>query len=189
RMGKRMLHAASLIYDGEPGTPVPPPTEIGRKAYNLTRLAAVVREMGPEVAVPRWIVVPVGAADRIDFAGRAWPTSPEAAAAYKAEIETCALPEEFRAALLGALERAGLRAARLAVRSSAVEEDGAAASFAGQFCTVLGVNPGEDGAPLCNALRKVWASALDPRVLAHRVRKLSNAECGMRNAEYRTERS
>ena len=53
----------------------------------------------------------------------------------------------------------------LAVRSSAVDEDSADASHAGQFATVLGVRPGD---ALEDALRACWASAFSKRVRAYR---------------------
>ena len=53
----------------------------------------------------------------------------------------------------------------VAVRSSAVDEDGGAASFAGINDTVLGVR-GEAG--LLDAVRHCWASAFSPRALAYR---------------------
>lgn len=54
-----------------------------------------------------------------------------------------------------------------AVRSSAVDEDGAQASFAGQHLTVLGVRRATD---LLDAVRDVHASAHEPSVLAYRAR-------------------
>ncbi len=53
----------------------------------------------------------------------------------------------------------------LAVRSSAVAEDGAEASHAGQFATVLGVQVGD---ALEDALRVCWSSAFGARVRAYR---------------------
>lgn len=51
-----------------------------------------------------------------------------------------------------------------AVRSSGVDEDGGQHSFAGQFETELFVDQND----LENAIRKVWLSAFDTRVLAYR---------------------
>ena len=59
------------------------------------------------------------------------------------------------------------RRARLAVRSSAVGEDGADASFAGQHATKLNVTT----ASLGDAVRAVWASARSESAMAYRVRR------------------
>ncbi len=54
----------------------------------------------------------------------------------------------------------------LAVRSSAIGEDGARASFAGQHATVLGVDAGG----VAQAIERVRASASEPGALAYRAR-------------------
>lgn len=69
------------------------------------------------------------------------------------------------AAARGSLAELGARA--VAVRSSAIGEDGATASFAGQHLTRLGVRS-EDA--LIDAVRAVWASARAPSALAYRAR-------------------
>ena len=63
--------------------------------------------------------------------------------------------------------RSTLGLAMLAVRSSAVGEDGAGASFAGQHSTVLDVR-GRDA--LRAAIRQVWDSGHTPSALAYRAR-------------------
>jgi pyruvate,water dikinase len=60
-----------------------------------------------------------------------------------------------------AVQRLG--AQRIAVRSSASVEDGQAASWAGQFETVLGVPPQE----VARAVEQCWQSACSPRVKAY----------------------
>src|SRR5439155_1687768 len=55
----------------------------------------------------------------------------------------------------------------LAVRSSAVDEDGAEASFAGQHMTLLNV-PGVDGVK--DALREIWWSANSDSAITYRQR-------------------
>ena len=62
--------------------------------------------------------------------------------------------------------------ARLAVRSSAVGEDGSDASFAGQHATKLNVTT----ASLGDAIRAVWASARTASAIAYRVRQQLPAE-------------
>lgn len=78
------------------------------------------------------------------------------------------LPEELRAALHAAWQRleasAGVGLA-ISVRSSAVSEDSAAHSFAGQYRTVLNVT---GVAALEQAFREVVASAFGARVIAYR---------------------
>src|SRR3954468_18242606 len=55
----------------------------------------------------------------------------------------------------------------LAVRSSCVDEDGAAASFAGQHLTVLNV-PAADG--VADAVREIWWSANSDSAITYRKR-------------------
>jgi len=62
---------------------------------------------------------------------------------------------------------AALAGRALAVRSSAVGEDSAAASFAGQHMTRLGIRSVETG---LDALRAVWTSGQHPGALAYRER-------------------
>lgn len=55
----------------------------------------------------------------------------------------------------------------VAVRSSAIDEDGASTSFAGQHTTVLGVRTLD---AVLDAVREVWAEALSEHALQYRVR-------------------
>ncbi len=112
------------------------PRRLGGKAANLARLEAL------GVAVPTWIVILAPAPG--DAAREAEP----------------------RAELAAALRDAGLDGRLLAVRSSAVGEDEAGASFAGQFETVLGV-PGGDPEAVWAAVRTVRESASSERVAAY----------------------
>lgn len=110
-------------------------TVVGAKAANLSRLAAAYR-------VPPGFMIPARPADE--------PPSSELWAA---------IVEAYHALA------AGLDDPAVAVRSSAVDEDGDAASFAGQHATVLGVR-GEDA--LRDAVLEVLASAVTPAALAYR---------------------
>ncbi|QSQ15029.1 PEP/pyruvate-binding domain-containing protein [Myxococcus landrumensis] len=76
------------------------------------------------------------------------------------------LPPEVSAPLRAALVELG--GGPVAVRSSGVEEDGAAASFAGQFETVLDVRGPE---ALEAAVRRCWASSLGERVRLYAKRR------------------
>ncbi|HTE17203.1 MAG TPA: PEP/pyruvate-binding domain-containing protein, partial [Armatimonadota bacterium] len=75
-------------------------------------------------------------------------------------------PASLRAEVWEALGRQGLQGKPLAVRSSALVEDGQAHSYAGQFRTALGVLPG-DQAALWEAILEVQASGASDTVLAY----------------------
>lgn len=68
---------------------------------------------------------------------------------------------------LAGLGRAGDEPPRLAVRSSGIGEDGAAASYAGLHDTELGLGP-EDAVP---AVLRCWASLWSDRAIAYRTRR------------------
>lgn len=72
-----------------------------------------------------------------------------------------------RPAAVGALAALPVPAGRLAVRSSAIGEDSAAASFAGQHATMLNVGGEQE---LLEAVRAVWRSATTEAALAYRQR-------------------
>ncbi|CAN5417653.1 hypothetical protein BH24GEM3_BH24GEM3_26380 [soil metagenome] len=164
-----MILVDSWIYRPD-SQPLPSAAELGGKASNLLRL----REL--EVEVPAWIAIRAEAFDRLVLRERPWPRTPEEAVALQEEMRTLDLPEEFRGELSEALEEAGLRGKLLAVRSSAAQEDGASASFAGQFDSVLGVRVGEDGAALWDAVRQVWASAFSARAAIYSQQHLDAQE-------------
>lgn len=137
--------------------PAPGPAEIGGKAYHLARLARMA------LAVPPFFVLRAEALTRL-LGGAAPPETEEEAERARERAERAPLPGELREALREALKAVGH--GPLAVRSSAVGEDGARSSFAGQFETVLGVAPDED--EVWRAVRQVWASAFHPRAMAYR---------------------
>ncbi len=76
------------------------------------------------------------------------------------------LPNQLRPALAAALSKLG--APVVAVRSSAVAEDSASASYAGQYASVLGV--ANDTAAVAAAITRVVASASSDSVRAYRLR-------------------
>ena len=134
-----------LYWLGEPGAD--DPAAVGGKAANLSRLAAAY-------------TVPPGFA--------------LSAAAHARRIEGAegagALPEDLASAAAAAYAELGARRgsgaeAVVAVRSSAIDEDSAGASFAGIYTTLLNVRG--EGAVL-RAIASCWASAEDPRVAAYR---------------------
>jgi pyruvate,water dikinase len=77
------------------------------------------------------------------------------------------LPDELHAVIRAAYENLGPRIP-VAVRSSAVGEDGEAASFAGQQETFLNVR-GDDA--VARDVRECWASYFAPRALFYRAQK------------------
>jgi pyruvate,water dikinase len=98
------------------------------------------------------------------------------AAAARALVEAHSLPSWLADAVAeahaGLSRRTGRGAAlRVAVRSSAVSEDGHAASFAGQYETYLGVSGLDD---VLLHVRRCWASAFSAHALAYR-RRLGEA--------------
>jgi pyruvate, water dikinase len=88
------------------------------------------------------------------------------------------LERRARAAVADADARpnAGAGALRVAVRSSAVSEDGAGASFAGQYETYLGVS---GIAEVLGHIRKCWASGYSAHALEYR-RRLDRDSAGSR---------
>jgi pyruvate,water dikinase len=145
--------------------------ELGGKGHNLARLlalaAAAADPSRPQFRVPRFVVVTANAFDRWVTGDRPWPASEEDAERRRREVAALVVPAELATALRDALAAQCLTAATVAVRSSAAAEDGATASFAGQFETVLGV-PAADERALADALRAVWASAFLARAEAYR---------------------
>ena len=75
------------------------------------------------------------------------------------------LRREVSAAYARLAELTGLEQPAVAVRSSAVDEDGAATSFAGQHDTYLNIVGVE---AVCDAIVRCWASARAPRALDYR---------------------
>ncbi|MEO5616580.1 MAG: PEP/pyruvate-binding domain-containing protein, partial [Candidatus Eisenbacteria bacterium] len=149
------------VHAPRPGEPAPGRDAIGGKAAALAALAAVRGPGGAAPEVPRWVVLRTEA-----FAALA-PTGIGDGSDRRAAILAVQPPQELRTALRVALEAAGLWGRTAAVRSSAAAEDGASASFAGQYESVLGVplGPGDDA--LWDAIRRVWASAVSAHATAY----------------------
>ena len=134
-------------------------------------------------ALDRWLPAAARAELGRRFAGPAPGTGELARAAERARtlIESQPLPSWLAAAVGRAHARLEARtgqdaALRVAVRSSAVGEDGHSASFAGQYATYLGVS-GIDG--VLAHLRRCWASGFSARALAYRRRFGGEAAAGI----------
>lgn len=139
---------------------------VGGKALGLARLV----ERG--LPVPPGFVVPVEVFRAFLEQNGLW----DAARRGDPGLEQAVLAGRLDPGFAGELRRAAaVLGERLAVRSSAVDEDGAQASFAGQYESVLGVSPGDETEA---ALLRCWASAFGPRVRAYRA-GASGAPAGM----------
>lgn len=96
----------------------------------------------------------------------------EVSARARALIEDQPLPGWLSEAVISAHERLRSRTGlgqrlRVAVRSSAISEDGSSASFAGQYATFLGA---EDAEAVLRDIRKCWASGFTAHALHYRRR-------------------
>ncbi|MGE5517464.1 MAG: PEP/pyruvate-binding domain-containing protein [Bacteroidota bacterium] len=129
--------------------------QAGGKGWNLARLARY------GFPVPPGGVLPVSAWTR--FAAY---NGLDAADASAEQVAMGRMPPDLVDDIAQALDRLGLGEECLAVRSSAVAEDGATASFAGIHESVLNVR--KDGVPA--AIVRCWASAFGERARAYRQR-------------------
>ncbi len=150
------------------------PAALGGKAANLARL------MQFGFAVPEWSVIPTGVflstleaagvLDEVrDHLSRLDPANPahvrQTSLIIGDRIRQVPFSSSVRAELLEAYERQ-FKGGLVAVRSSAVGEDSATQSFAGQMDTFLFVK-GEEA--LLEAIRGCWASAFSERALSYRL--------------------
>jgi protein-tyrosine-phosphatase/phosphohistidine swiveling domain-containing protein len=151
---------------------------VGGKGAKLGEIAAVVAAAGG--VVPNGVALTVhayrafleeaGIAAQLERLGTDSRLSPdERAAQAKRLILTAKLDARSGVgrAILESLRAEGLDEALLAVRSSAVDEDGAEAAFAGAGDTHLYVAPDE---VLAN-VQEIWASLWNPRALLYRQTK------------------
>jgi pyruvate,water dikinase len=134
------------------------PFAVGGKAASLSRLAA-------RYPVPLGFALTTAVFDQ-DAASRGheWPEH--------ASEDALVLPAALRAAVLDAYTtlaaRCGLVNPAVAVRSSAVDEDGGDASFAGQHETYLNVVGPE---AVLDAIQRCWRSFTAPHALEYRRRQ------------------
>jgi pyruvate,water dikinase len=153
-------------------------TEVGGKCASLGELT------GAGIAVPDGFAVTVAAFDDVRAAGgigealdRLVEACEPGSSAALAEVRRQAaellgaaplpdgLADGVRAAYGELCRRAGRDDVPVAVRSSAVAEDGAAASFAGQQETYLWVRGADD---VLRRIRDCWASLYTPQAVAYR---------------------
>jgi phosphohistidine swiveling domain-containing protein len=152
--------------------------DLGGKGKSLVELARV-----PGVQVPAWFAVPATVfratataagvdtpiAEALARLAAIEPT-PAAIATCLAELEPLLarliVHGGLRAALTAAYQQLG--GGYVAVRSSALDEDGADASFAGQLDTSLFVKGGD---AIADAVAGCWRSAFSERSLVYRAQK------------------
>jgi len=142
-----------------------PRAAVGGKAANLAAMAAASFPVPPFFVVTSAALGEHMAANKIR-----WPDLGDArrVAAARKRIRTCPVPDAVAREVTAAYRRlapGGTGPAAVAVRSSAAAEDGADASFAGQFSSILNVVGDE---AVLDFLRECWASALSERSLAYR---------------------
>jgi phosphohistidine swiveling domain-containing protein len=137
--------------------------------------AAALARLGAEVSVPPWGAVEVECFDAMlqhdDIraarvqARQHLDAGDTAAAAVTMQdaISAFSVPKEVADRVAALLEQ--LDAPIVAVRSSAIDEDGSTHSYAGQFDTLLGVR---SAAAVIDAVRTCWASAFTERVMQYR---------------------
>ncbi len=151
--------------------------QLGGKARSLADLATIAG-----VRVPPWFAVPAdafvdalaaaGVADAIGAALAKLAAADDPRAAATACVDELApllaqvtAPPALRDEVRAALARLG--GGPVAVRSSALDEDGADSSFAGQHDTFLFV----DDAEVADAIARCWRSAFTERALFYRAFK------------------
>ncbi|MFP5503727.1 MAG: PEP/pyruvate-binding domain-containing protein [Candidatus Sericytochromatia bacterium] len=160
---------ASPIAGGDLGLP-----SIGGKAASLAAMEAA------GLPVPTWFALTTAAfaeglgpvLTRCDARLRALEAAPEHVAEVSAELRAAVLavepPEAIRQAITEALVRHFPPEADLAVRSSAVDEDGQAHAMAGLMDTFLHVR---GSAAVFDAVRACWASSYSERALRYRLQR------------------
>lgn len=150
------------------------PAMVGGKAANLSRL------LKTGISVPPGFAITTQAFNEIMGSEAVGPLVDRTIAAIEKganieELELLAnnirrtmqdtgLQEAFTSQLIDAFR--SLRATSVAVRSSATEEDGMTAAWAGQLETYLYIN---SEAALCSAVIDCWASLYSPRALTYRL--------------------
>ncbi|MCC6456817.1 MAG: phosphoenolpyruvate synthase [Caldilineaceae bacterium] len=149
----------TLVGPDHPASQQADPRLLGGKAAALARLYAA------GLPVPPYLVVTTTGA-RAAMEDAIWLQLGKAVDAQAAAValEGAALLTSVAAALEAALVKLAPGTAHFAVRSSAVEEDSGAHSFAGQLASFLNVPPAQVAARVVD----VWRSAFSSSVYAYR---------------------
>lgn len=153
--------SSPLIYDSSSCKDVPT-HRIGGKASGLMQLAA------KGFPVPAFYVIPAEALRQVlslDEYDTSQADALQIAAGMRQRIEAATINPHLVSAIQAAHQACFRGNPCVAVRSSAISEDGATYSFAGMYKSVLGINGQEE---LLSAIKRVWISAVSPRVIAYR---------------------
>jgi phosphoenolpyruvate synthase/pyruvate phosphate dikinase len=138
-----------------------PLDSVGGKAAALARLVYV------GLPVPQFLVVTSQVlVEHLSLNGIDWPGSSRSAESLREQILRAPVPDEVGPFILAAVEvliEPGGHS-KVAVRSSGAEEDSASSSFAGQFTSLLSVDPSD----LLEAVKACWASYLSDRSMSYR---------------------
>lgn len=147
----------------------------GGKAVSLGRLARRGLPVPPALGIPveafRAFLRHNGLQDRARGLYRR--PDPDALSQLRSMIRHGRLPPELAGQLRHQAAELG---ERLVVRSSAIEEDGAEHSFAGQFASLLNLRPGD---PVEAAVKECWASLFSLQAVAYRKARGVRGEPGM----------
>jgi pyruvate,water dikinase len=132
--------------------------QLGGKAAALARLASIALDFAAEL--PRWIVVTPQAC----CASASAELQAQWASGIAGDLSQLRPTPAVTLDLAAALESLGPAPWGFAVRSSAVDEDGAAHAFAGQLDSYLGVRSDR----VCARVADVWRSGFSERLRAYR---------------------
>jgi pyruvate,water dikinase len=135
--------------------------QLGAKAAALQALHDL------DISIPDWFVVsPRAFSDSLPFAARSILTGASSGAAVARIVENIEPSRKVMHEVLSAYGRLTNGGAKVAVRSSAIDEDGNQFSFAGQLQSFLYVTRDD----LANRIAMVWRSAFAAQVLEYRQR-------------------
>ena len=132
--------------------------ELGGKALALARLTAA------ELPVPEWFAVPPTAFTQSLSQEQQVALSEGRIESVQSALASLRPGPQVADEIAAAVEAMKSGGARFAVRSSAVEEDGAENSFAGQLESYLFVEPES----ICQRIADVWRSGFSERLLEYR---------------------
>ncbi|MCB9682763.1 MAG: hypothetical protein H6733_14955 [Alphaproteobacteria bacterium] len=128
------------------------------------KAAALARVRAAGLPVPEGFVIPCSVVPAALAAAGVDVEAPRSPAAWRALLRDLPLPTGWTATWAARAARLGGPGGRLAVRSSARGEDGAAHAHAGMYTSVLGVTDETLGA----AVRQVWSSLYTDAAIVYR---------------------